>query len=204
MQTRFERGWKGGWTVLTSLVFLTAGCGDDEGGDPTAPESDLTQAEALEIFGEVMGAVFSVGLGAPAPVGTPLAQQTITINESAPCEGGGTIDLTGTFDYDVDQAGNGTYGYNLVQTPNNCGVATSSGASYTVNGNPNIQMNGSYTIASGAPVGAFGMTFTGGMSWVGGGESGSCTIDLTYSFNWTAGSGTVQGTMCGYSLNTTY
>jgi hypothetical protein len=196
----------GSLAALTGVAMLVAGCGGD---DPTGPGSDLSQAEAMELFGEILSAVFLVGAGAaPAlpPEGVALAPQTLTINQSAPCAGGGSIAVTGTYTYDVDTSSNGSFTYNIVESPSDCAVATSTGQTYRVDGNPNIQMAGSYSVAGGAPVGVFGMTFTGGMSWTAtnGGVSGSCTVDLTYSFDWEGQHGSVKGHMCGYAIDTQY
>lgn len=192
---------------LLVLAFggLAFGCG---GNDSTGPEeSTLSQAEAMQVFGEILSAVFSVGAGAPAqhtpgPAATPT---TLTVDASSPCSGGGAIAVTGQYAWDFDQNGNGSYTYDIVETPNACGVTAASG-SYLVNGHPNIHMSGSYSTASYQPTGSFQMTFEGGMSWStsSGGGTGSCSISLNYDLAWSTSHGSVTGSICGYTINQSY
>ena len=188
--------------VTLAASLLASGCGDS---DPTDPGDTLTQVEAMEVFNEILTAIFTVGASAPAapadgPAGVP---STFTVTVSSPCDAGGSLNLTGTWVADVDASYNGTYSYDIVETPVSCGITTTSGSSYRVDGNPNIHFAGSYTIAGAQPTGIYNMTFDGGMVWTAtdGGFNGSCVIDITYAFDWQTYQGSMVGSICGYAIN---
>jgi hypothetical protein len=191
---------------LLATTLLTPACGSD---NPANPQNNLSQVEAIAVFSEIMTAVFSVGFGgdiALAANAPAISADVIAINESAPCDGGGSIDLTGTISSTFGQSQSGSYSYTIVETPDDCVVTTGSGTSYRVNGNPNIQMAGSYNFVGGVPTGVFAMTFTGGLSWLAtnGGASGSCAMNLSYSLDWQTSTGSVQGSICGYDVSQQY
>jgi hypothetical protein len=200
-------------SALLLGAFLATGCGSDS----TGPSADLTAEESLEVFGEVLAAVFAVGFGdgggspqmlaATGASGADLAAALVeTINETVPCEGGGSITVQGTIDDDTDENGNGTFTFNLTETLNNCGIQTESGQSYRVNGAPHIQMAGAMTFTEEGPAGPFTMSFNGGLAWTStsGGRSGTCSLNLNYSIDMSTFVGSVQGSICGHAVNETF
>lgn len=195
--------------VLVPLFF--AACGSDSKGplDPGGGGNQLSREETLEVFFEILGAIGEIGIGfdaAPAGVAAaPIAFATITFNETVPCENGGSIEVAGALTIDESMTMTGDFVYSLTETPKNCGITTESGNSYRVNGSPSLQVTGSAKFVDGEPVGAFDMSFTGGLSWVAtsGGGSGSCAVNMKASLNMQTAEATVEGTICGYSYDET-
>ncbi len=197
--------------AVAMATFLVAGCSDSA----TEPENNnLTQEEAIAVFGEIVGALFEAAGGAMANDGgqfsaalmrDPASAMVVDIDldESVPCTNGGTIRVNGSIEMDVDENEDGTYTYTFVQTPENCVVTTEQGSSFRVSGQPSIQMSGSFTILDDEPVGLFEMAFAGGLRWnaMNGGDNGSCTVDLDYGFNMATLKGTAEGRICGYDID---
>jgi hypothetical protein len=199
------------WLSMAAMGIVAAGCGSD---DPTGPETEIQRQEALAIFSEVLAAVFTAGVGGTgsftmadgaslslAPT-APLYDVT-TINESYACTGGGSIELTGSTNDNMNyETGTGVLDWQLTETPVNCGVSTASG-SYVVNGSPNLQMSMSYSFTDFVLDGPMTMEWSGGLAWnsTGRGATGSCTIDLDYTFDMEAGSGSMVGQICGYTYD---
>lgn len=185
--------------MVASLVV--AGCGGD--GLTEVVDDDLTPQESLEIFGELMEAIFA-GVGSTAsarlPDGLAAATQTFTTTSSCPL--GGAVSQTITVTDNLNDNGTGTITYSAVQTPNDCSVETSSGT-YEVNGAPNLTWGGSIQFTDGEPSDDFTWTLTGGYDFTGT-KNGVCQVDLTYEFNIQTGSGTMTGTMCGNQFNQTF
>lgn len=198
--------------VVVAAAFVVGACGDS-----TGPTSNLTQAESMAVFNEVLAAIFAVGLGGG---GSPEASATYAvaadrmlalaaevIDETVPCEGGGSIRVHGSITDQTDANGVGSFDFSLTETPNNCGVVTESGRTYRVNGNPNIHMTGAMSFDEEGPTGPFTMSFHGGLAWTatsGGSGSGSCSINLDYTIDMTTFQGTVVGGICGHAVNQTF
>lgn len=197
--------------ALAMAAFLAAGC-SDSGTEPV--NENLSEEEAVAVFSEILGALFEATGGAmggeggqfsaallPDPASAVLVD--ITLDESVPCENGGTIRVNGSIEMDVDENEDGTYSYTVVQTPSDCEIVTEQGSRFRVSGQPSIQMSGGFTIAGEEPVGLFAMAFTGGLRWnaVNGGGAGSCTIDLDYGFDMETLTGTAEGRICGYDID---
>ena len=189
------------------VIALAASCGGD--GGPTEIENNISEAEAMAVFAEVLSAVFTVGFSTGSSVAdgqAGAASDEIIIDATAACDGGGTIAVSGRFAFDIDGQGSGSGSYDLTETPSDCSVTTGTGVTYRVNGDPNIHMAGSYSYSQGAPQGTFDMSFSGGLNWTAtnGGASGSCRMDLVYAFDWGTSHGSVTGTICGYEINQQY
>jgi hypothetical protein len=194
--------------VVTMLAALAvAACG----GDATSPEeAALNQAASLEIastliseiitigFSSFSGGAASSGAGSEFAAGAASGLQE-TISETVPCNGGGSMTVQGTFTNSLGSTGTGTYGYDLRQRPNNCVMNTSQGP-FTVNGNPEFTVAGSLTVTSWT-LGTFQLAYGGGFRWSGRGGDGSCSIDLSYNFNYASSSFSGSGHMCGYQIN---
>ncbi len=196
-----------GVPFLSPLLLLgLAACGDaSSSGDP------LTEAEAAELAAAIAEAGFfapPTGAGQQSPA-NPADRITITINETAPCEAGGTAAVSGsmTVDYN-EQTGAGTMTLSFTMAPSNCGVRTESGKLFTLSGDPNLKLNGQFTFTQTSFGGS--TTYEGGFRWRSDdGRAGSCRVDMqaNYDFNVTetsmSGTATVSGQVCGHRVNRT-
>jgi hypothetical protein len=197
--------------AFAALALLTAACGDG----PTSTSGDpLSEAEVQEIAGDIFEGVgemisgsFSPQRSALLPAGLHLniaapVPFDISIDESGPCGGEGTASVTGSIQGSVDdETGAGNLEFDVTQNATNC-VIVGATHSYTVSGEPNLHLTGSFE--------SDGETFGGSFSLVGGlaftvddGRGGTCGIDVTLTVNatQTSFSGTYSGTMCGVTFN---
>jgi len=198
-------------TAFAALALLTAACGDG----PTATSGDqLTEAEVMEIAQELFNGVGDMvgGVGpqrsAILPAGLHLSIMApvpinITVDESGPCGGDGTASVSGSVEGTIDdETGAGNIDFEVTQSATNC-VIVGATHSYTVSGEPNIHLTGSFESDGND-------TFSGEFNLVGGltfevddGRAGTCGVDVTVTISatGTSFSGTASGTMCGVTLN---
>jgi hypothetical protein len=120
----------------------------------------------------------------------------VPISYSGPCSAGGTIAISGDISGNLNTSGTGDFGTQITVTPTNCAVAGT-----TFNGDPAVTIGGQISLTDENI--SYPITFTegGGISY-GPNPSGSCQLNVTYSFasNLTC---TVTGTVCGQSVNGT-
>ncbi len=183
-------------TAVVSVLALTvASCGDDNGAGPTSGDP-LSEAEATEVLNEVLG-VMSQGFDdvTNAPRAAPAATHTIdeTINESADYAGGGSVGITGSIKGSFDDQ---TFALDLefdfTETISNCQTMATSGPTFTVNGNPNLEMQGDYAFSGSSLTGSFSMG--GGFRYESSdGRSGECGIEVDVDYSTQQGSGSVCG-----------
>jgi len=199
------RSWSG---LAAALALGLAACGDfTSSGDP------LSESEAADLAAEIVEGGF-VGFGAQgaAPQGAPgeaAARVTITLNDTAPCDGGGTVAVAGTMTADVNQTtGAGTFEFNYSVAPSACQVTTSGGKTFTLTGDPNIQVQGNFNWSETSADGS--LTYDGKFKWTSSdGRSGACGVNLeaTYDFNFgttgSSGTATLSGSVCGVTVNRT-
>lgn len=184
--------------LLILATFTAAGCGGDD--DITDPgDENLTQAEALAVFSELMTAAFTALASQQSHLGTASAADPVTWSATAPCELGGEVSATVTYEDMTNGTGTGDISYEVIQTPNACKVNTSRGQ-YSVSGSPNLRWAVDYSVSDWQPVETWLMAFNGGYSFTGP-VSGTCQVDMTYAFNHAQGSGTVTGTICGHNVS---
>jgi hypothetical protein len=198
--------------VAALPMMVLAGCS----GDSTGPGNDvIQQTEAFEIFSALMSVAIQGFTMAPdnnrtafdGPSlalirGSSLQQNTFTWTGTGNCQNGGTVAFNGQWTDNTNAQGTGTYSYTLVQVPSSCQVQTSGGL-FTVQGDPNITWTWNYSTQNFQPVGNYTYSMEGGFRYSGAG-SGSCDIDINYVFAVTGASGTVTGSMCGYSYNQSF
>lgn len=194
--------------LAAALALGLAACGDfTSSGDP------LSESEAAELAEEIVEGGF-VGFGAQgaAPMGAPgetAARVTVTLNESAPCDGGGTVGVNGSMTADVNQTtGAGTFEFNYAIAPSGCQVTTSGGKTFTLTGDPNITVQGNFNWTETHAEGS--LTYDGKFKWTSSdGRSGACGVNLeaSYEFNWgttgSSGSASLSGSVCGVTVNRT-
>lgn len=199
--------------VATSLLLVSAGCGSSS--------HNLSTAQAQAVSSEMstaLQAALSASLTADSSTsrhGNPSLSTILskvhndqesgcTVNDSGEscnipvsytgnCPGGGTIGISGDFDYTLNTSGSGSDSSTLTITPTNCSVS-----SETINGNPNVTVATQINFTNDAPVFPITLTETGGISF-GPNPSGSCTVNVTYTVNST--SCTASGTICGQSIS---
>lgn len=201
--------------VLT-IAFVSVGlvaCSDD----PTEVTGELTEQEAAELAEVIFSQGFGFGSSsfddASTFTGDPDLQATAGVPfgpidlgpEDVPCQFGGIVTLEGRLEGDLDQeTGAGTMDLSLTQVHDDCGVRSESGTDFTLNGNPETSMDLGFEMTE---AGDFTMagSFGGGIAWLTGGRSGTCTIDLSIDASGnveTEGfSGSVSGTVCGRSVS---
>jgi hypothetical protein len=181
----------------------------------TAPDSGIT-ADVNQIAGDLDALSFlalaDAGASVFAPgfsissVGDLTARAAVTpvnrtINVTRPCPAGGTVAIVGTATGTSDPvAHNLTLASSVTRTEAACGFNTQHGV-VTLNGNPNVAMTNSINIVAGKPVGPQTQTQKGSFTWARGTKTGTCNVDVTSSFDATAGTITVSGSMCGRAVS---
>lgn len=118
----------------------------------------------------------------------------IPVTYSGSCPGGGTIGITGDFDFTLNSAGDGSDSSTLTITPTNCSVSN-----LTINGNPSVTASTQINFADDAPTFPITLSETGGITY-GPNPSGSCTLNVQYTVS-SESSCTVSGTVCGQSVS---
>ncbi len=184
-------------------MFLTA-CSDSV----DAEEATIDQAASMEIFTELNSQVMLIAFSsiyqknggeAISELNEATLNDTV-INETASCEGGGTITVTGTVTSNAFQNGTGTFGYDLRQIPQDCRISTTKGT-FSVDGNPDLRITTNINYEEWEPVGLFEFSYRGGYTWDGPGGSGGCDMNLTYGFNYSTQQVSMKGHMCGFSMD---
>lgn len=193
-----------------ALVLSAAACGDfTSSGDP------LNEAEAAELAEAVAADGFAGFAGVAAPAQSPAGQDeaaariTLTLNETGPCENDvGTATIAGsvTANFD-DQAETGTVEFNYTLTPNGCQVVTEAAKVFTLDGDPNVKVEGTFNWTPTSIDGS--LAYDGKIKWEEGTRAGACGVklDVTYEFSsqgtTISGSASVAGQVCGVSINRT-
>ena len=200
--------------ALGAVLFVGLAACESSTGLPT----EFTQADAIQLAAD-MDAVatlgqadmgispsFSMNVGtgeAAASVAVP-----VTVNNSftvtKQCPRGGQVALAGTVAGTGDRETHSlTLDANATRTDSDCAFLTRHGV-LTLDGNPNITYEGHLNIVNGALVGIQSQTHQGSFTWVRGGGSGTCDVDITSSFNPATNTATVVGTFCGFDVNVTH
>lgn len=104
------------------------------------------------------------------------------------CQSGGTMEVSG----DMSGTGTATMAYLSIQMVESINGWTCNGP--TINGDPNVQVNGTYTY----PADSLRMTLSGGFT----AGTDSCMLNVTVNANSTGGD--ISGTACGYNLMSTF
>jgi hypothetical protein len=118
----------------------------------------------------------------------------IPVSYTGNCPGGGTIGITGDFDFTLNSSGDGSDNTTLTVTPTNCSVSNE-----TINGNPSVTATTQINFTNDAPTFPITLSETGGISF-GPNPSGSCTVNVQYTVS-SASSCTVTGTICGQTVS---
>ena len=157
------------WIALAASLLLTsAGCGSSRSNTMSA-----TQAQAVsQEFSMALQSALSTALPAASQVrreshpslaaifaavhaedssGCTVSGNgescTIPVSYSGNCPGGGTIGITGDFDFTLNSSGDGSDATSLTITPTNCSVSN-----LTINGDPSVTASTQINFANDAPV----------------------------------------------------
>lgn len=205
-----------GLCTAVALALVSTGCGGS-----SMSSNSLSQAQAQAVSNEMVTAV-QAALQSAAGSGLPTTRErkslAVTVNEiraaqtsgctitstgetcnipvsaTEPCPSGGTVGVSGNFDFTLNSSGTGSDSTTLTITPTNCSVDN-----LTINGNPNLSVAAQINFANDQI--AFPATFmeTGGITY-GPNPSGSCSVNVSLSIT-SATSCTVTGSVCGRSVN---
>ncbi len=115
-------------------------------------------------------------------------QFTDEFNVPYSCQSGGTMEIAG----DLSGTGTETSAYLSIQIVESINGWTCDGP--TINGDPYVQVNGTYTY----PADSMTMTMSGGFL----AGTQSCMLDVTINAN--SSGGDISGTACGYNLNSSF
>lgn len=194
--------------MLFAVALGAAAC---DGGSATAPgDARLTQAQALSLSRSIFavgagmsgGAVPSGARGARIQTAAGSNAFTFTLDTSVPCPAGGSTGIAGTLggSYDgVAQAGQ--VQADLEVTHQGCGIRTEDGATFTLNGDPRIDV-GLNAASNASGLTAFHLTESGAFTWSrGDGSSGRCTVNLAGDLVSGTQNVRVTGTFCGFAVD---
>jgi hypothetical protein len=149
-------------------------------------------------FGEIFSAGASRG-AVPDTTGSCVTSANGTscnypVSYSGNCPQGGTIGVSGDFDFTLNNSGDGSDSSNLTITPTGCEVSNE-----TINGNPNVTFAVQLSFQNNALVYPVTLTESGGISY-GPNPSGSCSVNATLTIASSLAC-TVSGTICGQALS---
>jgi hypothetical protein len=204
--------------LLAGLALAAAACGGDSlptgvnsGDQPSADEVDLLVSELfgdLEDLSTTFAASRQPTLQLPAGLSLSMAGVPIdeTINESHPCNGGGTVQVTGSVEGELDdETFEGAVDFDLEQSINSC-VVVGETVTFTVSSEPDIGMTGTLEISETS----FSLSFDigGGLAFTTDDDrSGTCAIDMSLAVTATTDgenttvTATVSGEVCGRNVN---
>jgi hypothetical protein len=201
--------------VVALLVLVGAGCGGSSMSHTMTPAQ--AQAVSQEFATAVAAAMQSAATNIPVSstehrslaaaikdihpdttmpdcTSTPTSEMcNIPVSANAACPGGGTIGVTGNFDFTLSN-GSGSDSAMLTVTPTNCSVDN-----LTINGNPNVTVSTQLNFQKDAIVFPVSLMETGGITF-GPNPSGSCSVNVTATIN-SLSSCTITGTVCGQSVS---
>lgn len=193
--------------AIMSLGLVLGACDDTAG-----PEGDqLSRAEALQLAalvlasseGAATGSMTMTGGAASAnEAGGPPVDFTQSHESTHPCPSGGELAiqfvLSGTIDEDTQSLEadlDGSHVHSDCAFPHN-------GLTMTVDGDPSIGFSMSIGAVNGEPSQPFTFSLDGGFRWeASDGRTGGCSLSLDAVTDFAEQERTVQGNVCGHSIN---
>lgn len=197
-------------TVIVIAVCL-AGCGSTSSSSSSGDDG-LSESEALALSEQIAGvAVNSMNSIDPnASVNQSLGLKTVQCSQDGStctynipisfrqsCTAGGRIEVTGSITGSTSN-GSGLLQISAQETITDWECITG----FIINGDPYISLSGTFSFMNGAPSTQQTMTITGGFKW-GTTAADSCQIYVSINFN-PDGSGTMTGSVCGYSVDASF
>jgi hypothetical protein len=194
--------------LLPALAALAlAACDKSATGVASEALSASDVQAVVATFGDQDGA-FLDGFGGPSldrlPAGPQLATTvTTTFTRTRACPGGGDVKLEGTHVVTSDPATHsGSVSFNATRTEEAC-VVRHEGVSITVNGNPNTVLTANQSWTNGTR-GIRTATKKGGFTFsTSNGRTGSCSVDVTATWDPATHTLHVVGTVCNRSIDLT-
>lgn len=197
--------------IPTALAAALALAACDRGITSAGTSNQLSRSDAQALagdFGEQDGAVLD-GFGGPAfdvaPSGPSLAVQTVTttFTRTRTCPQGGDVKVEGTMTRTWDRAtSTGSIQFNATRTEEACAF-NRNGATLTITGNPNTALTASQSVTNGTP-GVRTATKKGSFNWTRStGGSGTCTVDVTHTWDPATKTLHVVGTFCNQTVDIT-
>ena len=203
-----------GAVAVIAFAAFWVGCGgstsssSSDGSDMSEPEAtamaeQISQAAITAMLNMDVNA--SEGSGAEADASktvqcnpdTGTCTINIPISYRLNCSAGGRMEVSGDITGTTSD-GSGILQIGLVETITDWQCITG----FIVNGDPYISLTGTFTFLNNAPATQQSMTISGGFKW-GTAAAESCQISLAINFG-TDGSGTISGSVCGYSVYATF
>ena len=202
-------------TCATLLAAATA-CGTDKPTSPAPANSTALTAAEFKGMVDALTAANAFGFGRAAMVANTVASvptaraiaaqttQTLAVDLTQPCPGGGSAHIDGTATQNFTTAQSGTITMYLHLTFNGCKATSPDGQSFTFDGNPTLNMALDATFAPGT------MTMighdSGDFRWATNGKSGSCPFNVLVSITGAGASSTgrATGDVCGNPIDKTF
>lgn len=196
--------------ALAAVLALTACDQSATGSDDTG----LSPAEIQEIAAEVgsqdaaaLGSFGNPTFNAVSADGEPAFATTVTntFTITRTCPQGGNVTIQGTRTHTFDRAArSASHEFNATRTENACAFnGRREGVVITLNGNPNTVLTGNHAVVNGVP-GIGTATKKGSFTWSKStGQSGTCNIDLTSTWDPATKTFTLKGTFCNRTVDIT-
>ena len=202
--------------LLPGLVasLLVTACADgalEPSNQLLSGEETATLAAELDaITGAALDRVM-VGFGIPGDVvifrATPDAVIPIdhSFTHARRCPAGGSVTIAGRTTGEAHRESRSlTTETTAVKTDVDCAFGTPRGIVITVTGDPNVVMRANRKLVNGTPSGPQTQSQKGAYTYrTSDGRSGSCTIDVTSTFDPAAMTMTLRGTNCGRAIDVT-
>jgi hypothetical protein len=188
--------------TLAMAVFALAACDQSAtGSDATSLSRDDAAALAPDY-----SQMAESDLGAPSfsAASLDVITTTTTFTRTHTCPVSGSVTVAGTLVVSGDrETHTASSTLNATRTDDACTFNLHSGGTVTVTGNPNIVVTGAWSITNGVP-GVRTVTHKGSFNWTrSGGGSGTCTVDLTATWDPATHTAHVQGTFCNRTVDVT-
>ena len=192
--------------ALAALMLAACDGSPTSGADASMNQAEAENAAALwdEVGAAVMdgfGPVFSV-----SPVeGAANATTTTEFTRTRQCPVSGTSTFAGTRTVTHDPATRtGSMQLSATRTDAACTMnARRGGGTISISTTPNVAVTANQSWSNGQP-GTRTATHKGSFTWTrSGGRSGSCTVDLTATFNPATRTYTLNGTFCNHTISVT-
>jgi hypothetical protein len=202
--------------VAGCLLLISAGCGSSSSSHTlSAAQAQAVSQQFSTALQAALSSAFSSAASRPRELHPSLAATfsqahpddssgctvsdsgescNIPVSYTGNCPGGGTIGITGDFDFTLNSSGDGSDNTTLTVTPTNCSVSNE-----TVNGNPSVTASTQINFTNDAPAFPITLSETGGITF-GPNPSGSCTVNMQYTVT-SDSSCTVSGTVCGQTVS---
>ena len=196
--------------LLAQATLALAACSDD---DPAGPNEDqMTQEEANALAQALYGGeLLTLGYSDPGSVQNLPPGATLPVDATLDCQGGGQATFSGQASSFLSAAED-SLGIRLsgVLIPTAC-VVTGDGATFTLDGMPSIEQDGSIAIALSSFTTVLSFTASGSVNWMGGDRAGNCGVDtainavieLNLAPGAPAPTAQVTGSLCGRTIDRT-